>query len=366
MSDSDTKDTQPTPATAATQVNPPVQAGPKKNFPRWLPPAIFVLLIVIGLLAGYGSGMGQRFAAQNTVVAGQNLEQYQLGMQALQAGEYDIAKQHFDSIIQTDPNFPGIKDAYAELLVRMQVSPTPLFTPTSLYTATPDTRSSDQIFQRAQDSLNAGNWDDALANLDILRKNAPDYQTAQVDGMYYMALRQRGMSKISNTDCKNINLEGGIYDLTLAERFVGTGNLDSTAEAYRTWARMYIVGSSFWGLDWAQAQNYFSQVMNALPNLSDSSCKTATQRWRDATIQYAEQLASQGKICQAKDQFDAAFRVGGPADQGVYPTATAVDYQCTGGNSGGGGSSADTATPGGETPTSEAPTATEPPTATNP
>jgi len=41
----------------------------------------------------------------------------------------------------------------------------------------------------------------------------------------YMALRQRGVAQIT-AGCQNVNLEGGIYDLTLAEQFVGTGKLE--------------------------------------------------------------------------------------------------------------------------------------------
>jgi tetratricopeptide (TPR) repeat protein len=367
MSDSDLKDTQPTPVTPDTQPTAtvtetqpnPVPPNEKKNFPRWLPAVVVVVLILIGLLSGYGSGLGQRISAQNTAVVGQNLEQYRLGQQAMQAGQYDLAKQYYDQIIRTDPNFPGIKDAYAELLMHMQVSPTPLFTPTPLYTSTPDQRGADQLFKSAQNSINTQNWDEALATLDNLRKVDKTYHTAEVDGMYYIALRQRGVSKIVNTECTKINLEGGIYDLTLAERFVGTGRLDASAEALRTWARMYITGASFWDQDWAQAQNYFFQVKSALPNLTDSSCKSATERWRDATVHYADQLMAAGKYCEAESQLNDAFSIASPNNAPYYPTATANSIQCNGNPP-----PADTPAGGSETPTTGAETPTPTPTAT--
>ena len=261
----------------------------KKGFPSWLTALVVFVLIAIGVFNGYGRGMRQRLSAESTLVSGQLQEQYQLGQQAMDAGQYDLAKQHFEFVIQQDPGFTGVQTTYQELLLLMQASPTPLFTPTPIYTATPETRSPDQIFNHIQDLLKSSSWDEAITNLDELRKLDPADHTAQVDGMYYIALRQRGMSKILNPKCQNINLEGGIYDLTLAERFVGVGHLDANAEAYRTWARMYITGASFWDQDWAQAQNYFAQVMTALPDLSDSSCLTATERWRQATENLAQQ-----------------------------------------------------------------------------
>lgn len=232
--------------------------------------------------------MNQRLSAENTLAGGQLQEQYQLGQQAMDAGQYDLAKQHFEFIIQQDPKFTGIQAAYQKLLLLMQAAPASPSTPTLSQTITPDTRSAEQIFNQLQDLLKTSSWDEAITTLDELRKLDPTYQTAQVDGMYYIALRERGLSKIVNTSCRNINLEGGIYDLTLAERFVGEGHLDANAEAYRTWARMYITGASFWGLDWAQAQKYFAQVMAALPYLSDSSCMTATERWRQASEQLTQ------------------------------------------------------------------------------
>ena len=257
-----------------------------------------VLIVVIGALAGYGSGMGQRYAAQDTVVFGQLDDQFRLGQQAVQAGNYDLAQQYFKFIITTNSNYPGIQAAYADLVLRMQVTPTPVFSPTPEISPTPDLRGADEIYNTSLQALNSSDWDGAIANLDSLRKSNPTYKTAQVDGMYYMALRQRGVQKISSP-CQTVNLEGGIYDLTLAEHFVGTGNLDSVAESLRTYARLYIIAASFWDQDWLQAQNFFGQVMAGYPNMSDSSCKTATARYIAATKKLAEQYLAAGDTCNS-------------------------------------------------------------------
>ena len=326
MSESELKDTQPNPALAETQPNPAVRVE-KKNFPRWLIALVLIALIAIGILGGYGSGMGQRYSAQKAQLTGQNQEQFQLGMQAMQAGQYEVAKQHFESVIRNDPNFPGVNTAYTDLLLRMQASQTPTFTPSPAVTSTPDLRGAEEIFNHSRDLLNSGDWSGAISSLDSLRKLDITYRTAEVDGMYYIVLRQLGVSKINNTDCKNINLEEGITDLTLAEHF---GPLDANADALRTWARMYITAASFWDQDWVQAQNYFAQVMAALPNLSDSSCITATERWRQAAINDALQLMQQGDYCGSDEQFKVAFASGNPKNATYFPTATAVRDVCAG------------------------------------
>ncbi len=353
MSDTELKDTQPNKALQDTQPDPvngetqpmavksdtqPRPSAPmKKNFPRWLVALCVIVVIAIGVLAGYSSGMGQRYAAQSTVVAGQLDEQFQLGQQAVEAGNYELAKQYFDFVLRTDSNFPGIVAAYSDLMLRMQASPTPVFSPTPLVSPTPDLRGVEEIYNTALQLLNASDWNGAITNLDSLRKSNPTYRTAEVDGMYYVALRQRGVEKIT-TACQDVNLAGGIYDLTLAEHFVGAGNLDSVAESLRTYARLYIIGASFWDQDWLQAQSFFAQVMTGYPNMSDSSCKSATRRWIEATFKIADQELLYGNPCHAEDQYAFVFTsVYDPYFATVYPTATQAANQCNGDGGGGSG-----------------------------
>ncbi len=368
----------------STQPN-PVKAEPsspvRKKFPGWLAVLVLIVLIAIGILGGYGSGMGQRYSAQNTLVSGQLQEQYQLGVKAVDAGQYEVAKQHFDYIIQHQPDFPGVQGSYADLLLRMMITPTltPTLTPT--ITPTPDTRSVDEIYNNViallsdtSKNLCERDWNEVITRLDSLRKADITFHPAEVDGMYYIALRSRGVCKIypqsflPNASCQdlNINLEGGIYDLTMAERF---GPLDNAADALRTWARLYIAGASFWDQDWVQVKSYFSQVMANMPFLSDSSCTSATERWRLASIGFANQLMGKGDYCGAEAQFQEAFTIDTPKNQVIYPTATEAQNLCNGGPAAQPPGGQSTESPPVETPTivappTEVPTATAPPVVT--
>ena len=51
-------------------------------------------------------------------------------------------------------------------------------------------------------------------------------------------------------------LEGGIYDLSLAEQY---GPIDKEAAGYRQAAKYYLTASAFWKVDWPKAADYFSQ-----------------------------------------------------------------------------------------------------------
>jgi TolA-binding protein len=103
MSENELNDTQP--STISTEAAPTA----KKRFPGWLAVLVMVILIAIGILGGYGSGMNQRYSAQGTQVNGQLQAQYQLGVQAVNAGQYAVAKQHFEYIIQNYPDYPGVR-----------------------------------------------------------------------------------------------------------------------------------------------------------------------------------------------------------------------------------------------------------------
>ncbi len=342
MSANEINDTQPNPVSASeaadpvtpdTQPQKPVQAGGK--FPRWLLVAAIAVLVVLGALSGYGAGMGQRKDAQSTQVAGQIQEQFDLGVQKMEAGQYELAKSHFEFVISKDPNYPGLLEAYTELLLRMDVTPTPTVTNTPAFTPTPDLRGVEAIYASVKTAFASRDWDTALDNLDSLRKADPNYRSAEVDGLYYLALRMRGIEKIilqEGETCPDINLEGGIYDLTLASRF---GTLDAPAESLRAYARLYIIGASYWDQDWDKAQYYFELVMAGNPNLRDASCMSAIERWRYATVERAKKLLAGGDACAAEEQFNLAFTISSLKNEAFYPTATKVYEDCHGGGGGG-------------------------------
>jgi len=126
-----------------------------------------------------------------------------------------------------------------------------------------------------------------------------------VDGMYYFSLRNLGVELIQAG-----NLEGGIYELTLAERF---GPLDNVSHILRDSARAYINAASFWGLDWKLATESFAQLSGS--GIWDGTM-TATERYRVAAMNYADQLYGDERYCDAYDQYQASQSVG-PLDDGA-------------------------------------------------
>lgn len=259
----------------------------------------FILLISLGGFGGYNSGIRARKNAEAAILIQQLSEQYSFALVDIQFGRYENARLRLEHIIQRDPNFPGAQEKLTEVLVLSSI-PTPTAAPTA--TATPDFSGAENAFARAQELTRAQDWDGALTALDTIRKLDPNYKAAQVDGMYYFALRNKGYDLIT----KGGNLEGGIYYITLAERF---GPLDNTARGLRDGARAYMVGASFWELDWEQAANNFATVAAGWPTMWDGTM-TAGQRYFIASVRFADELYATENYCEAYDQYSNAAGIG--------------------------------------------------------
>lgn len=276
---------------------------PPKKPARWrsILTAVLGILVILFLAGygGYGAGINDRLNARDEIISKQVTEQYQYALVDIEFGRYESARQRLEFIISKDPSFPGASEKLTEVLV-LSTIPTPV--PSATITPTPDFSGAESAYARAQQLIQAQDWPAALGALDTIRKLDPTYKTAQVDGMYYFALRNYGVDLIT----KQGNLEGGIYQLTLAERF---GPLDRSSEGLREGARLYITGASFWELDWAQTITYFSQVGLGWPSLWDGTM-TAQERYFQALIMYGDELFDKQQYCDAYAQYQTALTLG--------------------------------------------------------
>jgi len=283
---------------------------------------IFVILTMsLGAFIGYSTGIQNRLKNQNSQVAITATTQFQLGLEDLNAGRYEMARKRFEYVIQIDPTFPNATEMLSEAMLKLAMieTPTVFVEPTITVTPTPDLRGVEELYNQAQMFLRNGDWNGAIVTIEALRKEDLSYRAVEVDGIYYIALRHRGVDKILQEG----NLEGGIYDLTLVERF---GPLDKEADGFRNWARLYLTGTSFWEIDWPQVVYYFGQVASALPNLMDGGHWTASERYRVSLIKYGDQLIAEGNYCGGRDQYQLALSFS--QDANLVPTATAAQLLC--------------------------------------
>ncbi len=296
----------------------------KKEKPRRIGFILIGLLMVIiaggaGWFLGAQEGQKLRNQEQKKAVLEIAQTQFDLGVRELEEKRYENARKRFEYVIQIDPDFPGAQEKLTEVLISQSIvsTPTPLASPT--LTPTPDFRGEQEIFDQARQYLLAEDWENTILTLDLLRDKNLQFHPVEVDGMYYIALRNRGVIRI----LQDGSLEPGMYDLTLSERFAP---LDHEAEGYRTWARYYLTGASFWEIDWSQVVSLFAQIYPAFPNLHDSSGMTAIERYRIGLLEWGNALMSQEEYCLAQEKFDMSFAL--MVDEKYVPMATEVFNKC--------------------------------------
>jgi tetratricopeptide (TPR) repeat protein len=281
---------------------------------RWWVLLILIVLAVMStaVLTGYASGLQRREQLNTEELAQVTKQQFDRAIEEMLAGNLEVARQRFEYVLSLDPSYPGAAEMLGTVLAGLnQPTPTasPIASPTP--TETPDFSSYDTTFASAQSAFARGDWTSTLDILIRLRGNDPEFHLAEVNQMMAGALRNRGMDKLFAGD-----LEQGIYDLTLAQRF---GPLDAQAQSWMRSAEFYIFANSYFGLDWALATENFASLCQA--NIWGACIK-----YGQAAREYASLLAADGDPCAAQTYYEIGYSYVGP--DASEPTATHVANQC--------------------------------------
>lgn len=309
--------------TGSSSSEPPIPPKKRRIVGRVILLGLLIILLLgaLGGWLGYMDGMNSRRSAQSSQVAKEAATQFQLGLQDFNENRLEVAKTRFEYIISLDPNFPGVKEKLGQVLLKMAqlTTPTAEVPPTPTSIPTPSTKNEDEQLRYVLQQMVNKNWDAAINGLDGLRKLNINYKPIDVDGLYFMALRNRGVDKM----LKYADLEGGIYDLSLAEKFAA---IDRDADGWRTFARLYLTGAAYWEVNWDKAVEYFAQVAPLLPNLRDTSGITAIERYRIAVVKSAEKLINDDEYCKAAALYQSVLSIS--RNSVMEPTATRLAEQC--------------------------------------
>lgn len=296
----------------------PEPIGSSRRWLLWVAGVILFGIIVLGVggITGYASGLNERNSLSDSQSSLIIQEQFDLGVQDLLAGNFELARQRFAYIIEIEPENSAARELLGDALVALdQPTPTPTLTPSPTLDISPtptfDLSSMDGLFGAAQAAHGSGDYDAAVEMLVTLLAEAPDFRRQEVDQLLFTVLRNRGLDKIWRGD-----QEQGIYDLTLAERLFP---LDNQASSWRTSAAFYLFANSYFGLDWALATEYFSQICNAA--IWDACWKYSQAAW-----QYGNKLMEAEDPCGAVEQYDASLRT--RDDDSKAPTATEAANIC--------------------------------------
>lgn len=257
-----------------------------------------LLLGAIGAGFGYRQGIQDRINLQQDQILKEAAMQFQYGIQQFDNGNFQLARTHFEYVLQNYPEFPGITERYTETMVRLaQVS-----APTSQPQATPTftNMNAEALFNQALQQVQTLQWAGAINTLDALRNEDTNYRTLEVDGLYFITLRYRAVEMIVNEG----NLEEGLYFMSLLSKYAP---LDRDAVNYSNWARLYLTGASYWEVDWEQVVNFFSQLAGAFPYMHDGNGWTANDRYIRGSEYYADQLADAGEHCKSLQYYQTVL-----------------------------------------------------------
>lgn len=278
-----------------------------------------LILVASGGWLGYRSGQRTYYANATITMEAYIANQFAQAVDDVAAENYTLAMERLEYIMSIRSDLRAVQDLYADVSSILNVTNTPVLpTATPSPSPTPDLRPAEEMYDAVLSLVSIGEWSTALDTLDNLRKANPSYNIVEVDGLIFLCLRNRGVEKIMSGD-----LEGGIYDFSLAEQF---GPLDGETESYRTWARLYLLGNAFWGAYPEQAAYYYGQLVSAAPSITDASGVTAFYRYWASLVQIAENLAKEEKWCDAQQAMDVAIAAWDQAS--IQPTATYIYEQC--------------------------------------
>jgi tetratricopeptide (TPR) repeat protein len=306
----------------------PTLLKPPRRRWQWFVLLYLAAILVVGALA-FTQGRKVNLNNQEDQVAQFLQEQFDLGLQDIEAGRYELARQRFEAIIRYDQEFPDAQKKLIDIYVVLNM---PTEAPTPEPTSTPDPSPPEELFEQAKTALADEDWDTAITKLLTLRGKDPSYRSVEVDGMMYIALRYRGIALIIQG-----LMEEGLYDLSLAERF---GPLDRDADIRRSTAQQYLLANSYIGLDWIKAAELFKPL--CYQRVTNDSCI----KYAEAAWIYGEYLWNSNEFCAAHVQF-AESMLAWP-NEVLAPEATEAAIVC--------------ATLSAPPPTKVKPTATETPT----
>ena len=289
----------------------PIDPDPPSSRRRILFAIVALLIIAIGFsgLVGYWVGTKQGQETRSEAVRKITDEQFQLAIEDLGAGRFEIARQRLEYISRLDPTYPQVAEHLAEALLALNAATA---TPLPIATPTPNLAPVEDLFSLAEAKIIDEDWTAAIEALLALRAKDPTYRSIDVDGLLFTALRNRGMQRITIG-----MMEEGLYDLSLASRF---RPLDNNAIQLKSLAEQYLLANSYYGLNWAMATELFAQLCFQGAT-SDSCYKYGFSAWS-----YGDLLLALDDPCGAQEQYQQSLNTWDNPE--YHPTATQAANAC--------------------------------------
>ncbi|MEA3308646.1 MAG: zinc-ribbon domain-containing protein [Chloroflexota bacterium] len=282
----------------------------------WARPLLWLmltLLLLIGSLASsayFGLHYGER--DRETALQAIVEEHYQNGVQALNAGKYELARANFQYVLKLEATHPLAQQGLAESDTRLAVQPTPTSAAQQSLVEQHEEQLA-ELWAQAAAAYKAAEWSPAASTLTQLRALDAEYRPAEIEELLFTSLYSAGKAYLEAD-----NLEQGIFYLDQA---IALRPLEADLVNRRNLAARYLAALGFWGVDWEEASAAFAELCAVAPNYKD-----VYSRLYRSHVAYGDQLSGEGEFCPAEIAYSEALRM--VKDEGLETKRATAAQTC--------------------------------------
>ena len=263
--------------------------------------SIAILLIVYGTVIDFALRRGQSLRLKNQQQALQEELATQLAYakEDIEVGSYTLAMRRLDWILERDSDYPEAESLRQEAIAggntRPTLTPIPKATSTRVEEFNLDDSEPVQIYSKLQQAIDDQDWQKAVSAITTFQAQYPNFNRQQTDAMLYNAYINLGQHLVTGDQ-----VELGLFYLAQAEKL---GDLPLEVEDQRLWAELYLLGISYYGVDWSVALYYFRDLCAAAPFYHNACLKL-----HEALISYGDQYAANSDWCPAEELYIEAVQ----------------------------------------------------------
>ena len=266
-----------------------------------------VLLAIYGtiFLVAWDKGQVQRAEEEQTALDSELEKQMTLAQEESTSGNYELALRRLEWILERDPDYPGASALMEQTLsiLNKPATPTAILRETSI-PVVEETPAIDpgqgEAYVALEQIMEQEEWEQAITIITTFQSQYPDYQRQRTDSLLYDAYLNLGQQLVMGDQ-----VELGLFYFDQAEKL---GDLPIEAEDQRTWADLYLLGISYYGVDWGTTVFYFRGLCAAAPFFQDACVKL-----HEVLIAYGDQYALNLDYCPAEVLYSEANQLSSEA-----------------------------------------------------
>lgn len=262
---------------------------------------IFICLAALGLLYGgvayvaWQSGQALRQEQMQAQAVAELERQMELAEEDVRAGNYPLALRRLDWILAQQPDYPNAQTLYTQADTALNFHPTatPTITPTATPTITPTPEPIKELSELEQLVENQ-QWAEALTAITTFQRLNPNYQRQKTNELLFTTYIGYGEELLYGEQ-----IELGLFYFGQASRL---GELPQEVRDQQFWAELYLQGVAYYGVNWAVAVAYFSDLCLVAPFFHD-----ACDKLYEAHVAYGDQWAEMQEWCPAAVYYGEAL-----------------------------------------------------------